>query len=382
MEDYNSRETSLLAGGRKRKALDGSEYVEEHGSDNDRKLDAPIDRTEPHYPQAADSKVVSVIVAEDQGQQQQVLEREMAELESDDDDESLNENLAGEDEDHHTHPAGVPRTNPTMILDDVERGWALQLKRLVENSLEIPNGSDMEYAQQAIVAGGDLHLALRRMEGLQRFRDTYQIDDTPTQGLYYIQEFIRLQPSALLHLDICPLTGEGVLAWNSGSLDPKIALQHSPGTMFERNWNIHVCAFYYLMQAMTPSLETIREGVFLLLDGVDMRWKNISMTFQCRLQEELIWYYPLTMKSIMEYNSNSASTIFWGLTKAIVPKKWTSVLEVGCKVECSDYTKPTRTLAELYLQPSPEEATYYLLQKANELLATRADNNASFQLFL
>lgn len=279
--------------------------------------------------------------------------------------------------------SSVGVADSSMELDDQERRWAIQLKQLVESSLDVKNASDMEYAQQAIVAHGDTSLALQRMQGLQRFRDAYQINDTPDQGLYYIREFIRLQPAALLHTDICPLTGEGVLAWDSGSFDPQVALQSSfkSTALVDQNWKVHVCALYYLLQIMAPSFESIREGVFLLLDAVNMTWENISTDACFRLQEELLWYYPFAIKSIMEYNSNSASSIFWGLAKSSMPKKWMSALQVGCQVECSTgCTKPPKTLTELYLQPSQEVANYYTLQRVKQLLETRADNETSFHL--
>lgn len=71
---------------------------------------------------------------------------------------------------------------------------------------------------------------------------------------------MRLQQGALLHLDICPLTGEAVLAWNEGS-------------------KVHICGYYYLMHLLSPSLESTREGVFVLLDAVEMSWKTFVSTF-------------------------------------------------------------------------------------------------------
>ena len=85
-----------------------------------------------------------------------------------------------------------------------------------------------------------------------------------------------------------------------------------------------------------------------------------------------------TIKSVMEYNSNSTTAIFWGLMKSVLPREWIAIVEVGCQIESK--CPSILTLTELYMQPTPAEATGYMLLKAREMLSTRATNEDSFRL--
>lgn len=216
---------------------------------------------------------------------------------------------------------------------------------------------------------------------MQRFREAYNLESnvSPDKAMQYLQELVRLQPGFLLNLDICPVSGEGILAVDAGAYDPAVALQACG--FLEKNWEVHVCAYYYLAQCLSPSLQSLREGVFLMTDATNMTWKNIgNLHHEYRLHHELLSGIPVSMKAMMEYNSNSSAVLFWGLVKKVFPKEWLAVLEVGCQVECHNITKPTQTLADLYLQPTPKEATCFLLRRARELLCLRAVNEAAFRL--
>ncbi|CAB9510662.1 expressed unknown protein [Seminavis robusta] len=273
----------------------------------------------------------------------------------------------------------------SMDITSAERSLAKKIKQTVEERQDLHNLSDMDYAQHAALVidqsdrgdDPDLGLVLERIQGLQEFRIQYDVDHSPSQGVYYLDQMMTLQPGAILNVDVCPLTGEGVLAFNRGSIDPNIALQCSPeDTVPEQNWRIHAVASYYMVYAILASLQTTREGIFFLWDGHSMSWKNISLTYSRRLVEEVWMHVPFKVSKLMEYNSNSSALIFWGLLKPLLPKAWTSVMDFGCQV---DTTTP-RTLSELYLQPNLEEAKHSILRRVHRLLSLRAKNEASFRL--
>lgn len=274
--------------------------------------------------------------------------------------------------DHHH----LPKKDNSMVLTPEERNKAMEIKRAVEQDEDLRNLSDMEYAQHALLASS-VDTALQRIEGLQAFRDDYGIRCDAKQGVAYLERMMQLQPGAILHIDICPVTGEGIFAFNRGAIDPKVALQcSSSDTVVEENWKIHAIASYYLVHTVQPSLESTREGIFFLWDGHEMGWKNINITYTRRLLDEVWMNYPFKVKKVMEFNSNSVASIFWGLLKPLLPRAWTDVMEFGCQVEQSS----NHTLTELYLQPTQEQAKQFLLQRTQELLELRARNEASFRL--
>jgi hypothetical protein len=264
----------------------------------------------------------------------------------------------------------------SMTLSDLERSLALRIKQAVENSIEFSNLSDMEYAHHAIVVMGDFNLALSHIQAIQTFREEYQVDNTPSQCDRYLRQFMALQPGVVLNLDICPDTGEPLIAFNRGGLDPEIALKCSiHDTVPEQNWKIHIISYYYMLRIVQPSLAAIRQGISFLWDGHQFTWKNINPTFTKRLLGELCLHYPFKVKQVQEYNSNAVSTMHWSIIKSLLPDSWFSVLEFGCQIE----TDSQRTLSELYLQPTLEQAEFHILRRAHELLAIRARNEDNFR---
>lgn len=276
----------------------------------------------------------------------------------------------------------VPDTS--MDLSNAERAMALRIKQAVEADPDLDNLLDMEYAQHAMcyTTNNDDHelsVALERIAGMQAFKREYGVDGSADQGVFYLDQFMTLQPGSILNLDICEMTGEGIFALNRGAVDPSVALKcSSSDRVIEENWRIHAIGMYYLFHTVQPSLESCREGIFFLADGHDFGWKNINATFTRRLIDEVWWNYPFISKKVMEYNSNSIIPIFWSIFKPMMPKNFTTEFEFGCTIE-SDSTH-RRTLSELYLQPNQEEAKVHLLKRAHELLSTRAMNEKSFKL--
>jgi hypothetical protein len=290
-------------------------------------------------------------------------EEEEEELEDDDEEEEEEDDDDEEDS--------------SMALSDDERSMALRIKEAVEEDTAINNLSDMEYAQHAILAMGDLNLALCRIQGLQCFRRDYQVDNSPSQGVKYLKQFMILQPGAILNIDICPDTGEAVFGFNRGALDPAIAFKCSiQDTVPEQNWKIHAITVYYFLHILQPSLKAVREGICFVFDGHQMSWRNINSTFTSRILGEVWYHYPFRVKKMEEYNTNVASSMFWSLLRPFMPKAWTSKWEFGCQIE----TTSQRTLSELYLQPSLEQAQVHILRRVYQLLSMRAQNEANFCL--
>ena len=88
-----------------------------------------------------------------------------------------------------------------MTLSEDETQWANALKLRVEASEDIQNLSDYEYAQFAIHSQGKLRGALSRIQGLQAFREEYNINDTVEEGIELLRAFQEQQSWFLLDVN-------------------------------------------------------------------------------------------------------------------------------------------------------------------------------------
>lgn len=266
-------------------------------------------------------------------------------------------------------------TTPGMEITDEERAWAHELKECIEDDTtgRLRPLSDFEYVQHSTFCQGNLEQVLRQVEALQHFRDLYQPQDTVEQGISILEQYIQLQPAAIIHLDVCS-TGEGVVAWNQGAVIPAKADS-------EENWRIHVMVYYYVYHSIQPTLHACREGAYYLIEGEGMGWNNFDMNFEQRLHNELWVHFPAKVKKIQVYNTNTMVTTAWSLLKSILPQDQRMVMELGCQIEVdSDPNNPKLALTDLYFQPSFPVAMKHLLQRVRCLLALRYHNYQHFKL--
>lgn len=95
----------------------------------------------------------------------------------------------------------------------------------------------MEYAHYAIITQGDLRNALKRITGIQAFRELYHADNSVEQGLQMLEALIKQQPGLLLCIDVDSVTLEGLHVMEIGALNPPAALgvhpDHEPTTIGE-----------------------------------------------------------------------------------------------------------------------------------------------------
>ena len=328
-----------------------------------------------------------------------ISRRETAEFEYEEYAEEELEDYA-EDDTHSNHDSDSDEDNASnapvlpdpMKITEREREWAQAIKDAVEQAgaTNRTNGrprlrpvSDTEYAQHALVSMGDAATALQRIENLHWFRDEYGIDDTPEQGVQCLHQWMNLQPGFLLRIDVCPDTGEGILVADHGAFYPSRALVcSSTDHTAEQNWKIHARGHYYLLRTLNPSLRSIREGVFALMEASTMSWGNYSSTYMHRMQQELRAHYPMKFKKCMVYNTSGVANLVYALAKRFMPRDFIKVVEVGCQIHQTDSIclKPPMTLPDLYLEPTSQAAQGYLLKRVGEILAMRAENEKNFRL--
>ncbi|CAB9509219.1 expressed unknown protein [Seminavis robusta] len=280
-----------------------------------------------------------------------------------------------------------------MDLTARERQWALGVKEAVRLSEDIDSAlvSDFDVACHALIGRGDETQALERIKGMETFRRTYGIDDSVEQGSRYMQEFVRMQPGALLKLESCPITQEGVVIWDAAAFCSSLPLTPSTRDVARGpwNWEVHVVTAYYMLRALHSCFDSVREGVFLICecDGSSAR---LSVECETRLYHELGVCFPYKVKQIMCYNTGSKSPLYWSLLKPMMPQSTWNKLRLGCRLEDEDSgpIKPVqgriprqkRRLSEFYLQSTMEGDNHYVVQGTRDMLARREGNETAFRL--
>lgn len=269
------------------------------------------------------------------------------------------------------------------VIAPRERQWALELKQAVEeDSSRFDPLQDMEYAHHAIVAGGNVAEALTRIEGMQMFKREYHVTDTVEQAMEMLTDVYRQQPGFILHMDICPHTQEGVLVLDLAAFSPAATVASTKEMSSDETWRMHVVGFYYMFKTCQPSLASVREGLFELIECEGVSWTNISMEHENRLHAEMWGYYPLKWKKILAYNTALVANLAWSLIKPLMSEPMKQSLHLGCQLVESDpyYRMAPRRLSQLYLQPNPEIARQHTLMRARDLLAIRFQNEQNFRL--
>jgi len=165
-----------------------------------------------------------------------------------------------------------------MELTDNERHWALNIKSAFQRTPDLESLSDFEYAQLAILHRFDVLSAMARARRLQQWRRQYSIPNAhhhvgsgggsevanarPPHHDYALQALMRLFPGLFESLSYNPTDGCYVLVQDSTKYDER---KVEPSCT--ENHRIWVTGCYYVLQAMAPDMESIRQGHDLLFHG-------------------------------------------------------------------------------------------------------------------
>lgn len=277
------------------------------------------------------------------------------------------------------------RVDPSMVISDQELQWALELKHAVNASGRLnleSHISDMELTHHAIVAQGNVVEAMVRIEGLDRFRREYRIDQSVEQGLYFVLKFMKQQPGYLLHLDANPQTYEGIMVTDSAAFSDKSALEATQTITADEQWRICVGAIYYLhYAALSPTLASVRQGISATVECDGVGWHNIGSEYISRLFEEMFSYLPVRYTQIRAYNTTVVANLLFSLAGPFMSRNMRRSVQLGHQIaEGTNVTGGPRRLSEFYLQPSLEMAQHRVIQRVQALLTVRVYHDKEFRL--
>lgn len=270
----------------------------------------------------------------------------------------------------------------SMTLEPDELDLALELKRAVEERDDLRPLSDFMYAHHAIGAMGCLDTALTRIEGLQHFYEEYGIDESVTQGVEAVQQYLELHPTSILQLNNVHSEEENsrsvAIAWDLGKVVPEKVFKMDKEMQTDRHWKIHARGTFYANLATFPNLESMRNGSVVLIEGSTFGWENFNTKCERRLQEEFFLHYPGYPRKVLLYHTNLVINTLAGVVKSVLPKHIKDTFQLGCTIE--GYEEANVTLRDLFLQPSPEVAQVNLLCELQNLLEERIKNEKAFRL--
>jgi hypothetical protein len=136
--------------------------------------------------------------------------------------------------------------------DELE--WAVNIKAAIESNPDIRNVSDMEYIHHALIAKNDVAEAVRRIQGLQYFREEYRIKDTIEEGTELIRAFLKQQDGFVLTVDVDLEKGHFVWVYDNAKIRPD-------RVDFPEDWRVYLGGIYYMFQAMHSNIQACRQGV-------------------------------------------------------------------------------------------------------------------------
>ena len=199
-----------------------------------------------------------------------------------------------------------------MDLTEEERGWALAIKDALtkENAALAASLTDFEYAQHALIAKNSVPKALKRMERLETFRKEHNValprETTADAAMETIQKFETLSPEFLVAFGKQEAT-----ATEKGSTTTDANNNETENTTTENDddkktsnnqahyvttwdyatflpanykakedWKTCFAAFYYMLDAMQPDMDSIRAGIIILCEAQGIGWKNFSLEME------------------------------------------------------------------------------------------------------
>lgn len=275
---------------------------------------------------------------------------------------------------NHEDRLPLPPANPDMELlfrlSDEERQCALDLKAAVEASPDVQHISDLHYAQYAInnfEARGDIPHMLEHLQGLQAFREEYNINDTHAEGMAIISGFTRKFPGALLSVAYDDEKECYGLIYDRTRF-------FSSNLVSADDWRITLGAMYYHFHAFYPDPYSMRQGMFVIAEceGMESSGTAHFLSLIQRMWYHLLINYPFKLASTKYYHTSMAANMSFALLKPFMPRSITDRFELGCQFGVN--------IASLYLLPTLELANQKYLNRIDSFLKRRYEYEAIYKL--
>lgn len=180
-------------------------------------------------------------------------------------------------------------TTDAMAPTPEEMQWANAIKKAALEA-GLKRLSDFEYMQHAIVAKDKVDKALKRIRGMEKFREQYKVEGEGSveEALRLFKEFNTRLPNFMLGLGM-DHKGQGIQFAEYKTFHPKMLKT-------EDDWRLIMVLFFYLFNATQADLSAVRNGMRFAADCKGMGWKNFSLEIEKRFADFYQDAYPIRMK--------------------------------------------------------------------------------------
>lgn len=279
----------------------------------------------------------------------------------------------------------APDSNPRMELHEPEKTWAKNIKEMVEADPALDNLSDYWYAALALVDHGEHGESLKRVQALQNFREEYGVRHEISEAMEYFRKMMKLFPRHYLSYDFLnpgsdydpadrenDMGGHYVMAVDLTGLYMKDFVGN-PEAM-----HIWCVAAYYLITALNPDLEAVRQGVYMLAECEGFDWKrNFDVGCKRKLWGDLVTVYPFNINRVKHYHNGLFLNLLMSMAKRFIPRDVQETFEFGCKNATED---GHQRLDDMYLQPTVEAAQEKMLGRLKAGMERRFNHEKTFRL--
>ena len=216
-----------------------------------------------------------------------------------------------------TMSSNVADTSSAFELTEEERGWAMMIKKTL---MEADEGfakqiSDLEYAQNAIVAKEKVSLGIKRIRRLKAFREEYGIPNNVS--LQEAKDILRKFD------DLCPGFFLGFGTTEKGqkvaTCDYKAFLPAKFQT--QEDWRVLFVGLYFWLEATQSDLVAIRQGMVWICDCKGLGWKNFSLEAEKKAAHLYQDAYPVRIRDMTLLNSSPLLKVLYTLCKPFLSKR-------------------------------------------------------------
>ena len=174
---------------------------------------------------------------------------------------------------------------------------------------------DLEYLQHAIVAKDQVDKALKRIKRLQRFKEFYgiKLDGSYEDGIRDLNAFHLAHPKFLLSVASLPD--------HTQVLCGDYAKYYGIHETTEESRAITMRGIFYLLQASTSNVASMRAGIVTLADGKGLGWKHLSIQAEERFARFYVHAYPARFRQIVVMNANVVMRAFYNFCRMFISKK-------------------------------------------------------------
>jgi hypothetical protein len=263
--------------------------------------------------------------------------------------------------------------NPRSAIDEDERLWIINLQdELRRNNKDLRPLSHFDLASHSVVCKNRPLKAVHRLRRLEKFKLQYNVPEHPTvyEAIKSVETFVHARPDFLQAISQDSL-GRWVLSYQlQGLTDPSY---HKAELTIEQEFT----ALYFLLLAMQPDLEAVRNGTIWIGDLQNITVQNLPISIVNGVRALCRNAFPIKVRDAPCWNAPSRFSAVYALCRPFFSAHLTEKLVWDCTPQVLQSFFSSQVLPRSLGGTQTRNEIMDILE-AN--LTRRFENNKSFQL--